>query len=456
MYLCLFNKKYFSTRYEAGSNEHSIKTNVVTTRESRDLETERKQSSREENAQKRYTYAGPPAISLGSWSERPSVNVQIKMDTDYKLGKSNTSGNKTIVNINGAKDEKDTANYTNGIGKQHNVAKHEIKIDSTTNKNSDELARKLITHTTASGFKKSSSNRVNVSDAKRNETDRPVVTGVELKKTFIEMKEAPKNGENEIDTTPMNFRELTKTFGQHVNFKPKPKRAANVNRHSADCNGVQLDETERIADFVGAKQNGHAKFAKALSNPQSDFSFKCQPSTNGVQQNPRAKRFTSVVGVNGASQNVGSQNETLLRNNVNSATKLNPPIPIVKGFKIPVTDFKSSNGQMNHNGLSSIDNATRCVQPPKPPTMPVITGVTLKSASARPKSMPVQMDPRDMLLESIRNFGGRERLKSVSKICPKYPTIYQKPRQVKDLTYEDKTICYFRLQRDTNCAQSHN
>ena len=46
------------------------------------------------------------------------------------------------------------------------------------------------------------------------------------------------------------------------------------------------------------------------------------------------------------------------------------------------------------------------------PTMPVITGVTLKSA--RPKSMPAQIDQRDILLESIRNFGGRENLKSVS------------------------------------------
>lgn len=365
----------------------------------------REQSSREEITQKRYTYAGPPAINLGSWSERPSINVQIKMDTDYKLGKSNTSGNKTVVNINGAKGEKDTENYTN------NIANHEMKIDSTRNKNPDELAKKLITHTTASGFKKPLLNRVNVSDSKKNE-DGPVVTSVELKKTCVEMKETPRNGGNEIDTTPVNFKELTKTFGQHVNFKPKPKRT-NVNRHSADCNGVQLDEMGRTMDF-SVKQNGHAKFAKAST--QNDFSFKCQPSTNGAQQNSRTKRFTSVVGVNGASQNVGPQNETSLRNNVNNAMKLNPPMPIVKGFKIPATDPKLSNGQINHNGLSTIDDTAKNSQPPKPPTMPVITGVTLKSASARPKSMPVQMDSRDMLLESIRNFGGRERLKSVSII----------------------------------------
>jgi len=65
---------------------------------------------RVQDAAKRYTYGGPPSISLGSWSERPSLNVQIKTDTDYKFGCSNspnspsgssTSGARTVVNLNG-------------------------------------------------------------------------------------------------------------------------------------------------------------------------------------------------------------------------------------------------------------------------------------------------------------------------------------------------------------------
>lgn len=45
-------------------------------------------------------------MSLGSWSERPCVNVQIKTDTDYKFGGKNNfnhsaSGAKTVVNLNG-------------------------------------------------------------------------------------------------------------------------------------------------------------------------------------------------------------------------------------------------------------------------------------------------------------------------------------------------------------------
>lgn len=54
-----------------------------------------------ESRAKRYTYSGPPTVTLGSWSERPRVNVQIKTDTDYKFGKVNSTNGKTVVSLNG-------------------------------------------------------------------------------------------------------------------------------------------------------------------------------------------------------------------------------------------------------------------------------------------------------------------------------------------------------------------
>ncbi|XP_029665072.1 protein cordon-bleu-like isoform X4 [Formica exsecta] len=394
------------SRYEPESNEHFIKTNVVSTRESQDSEPECKQLPKEKNI-KRYVYTGPPAISLGSWSERPSINVQIKMDTDYKLGRNNTNSSKTVVNINSTKNEKDFVDYASHVNK-NNIAKHEIKINSSANKNPDELTRKLITHTTASGFKTPMSSRVNAFDSTK-DTDRPFVMGVELKKTFIEMpKEMSKNSENEIDTS-INFRELTNTFAQHMNFKQKPKRA-NINKHSSNCD-IQMDKIEKTAE-PNVKQNSHAKYAK-VSN-QNDLSSKSQFCKHDIQENAQAKRFTSVVGVNGTSQNFRPQNETFLKCNINNSVKINPPMPVVKGFKIPITESKVNNNQIKHNELSTIDGSSEDMHPSKLPTMPVITGVTLKNASAKPKSVPVQLDSRDTLLESIRNFGGRNKLKSIA------------------------------------------
>lgn len=382
--------------------------NAVSTHESRESSESECKPSLKEESMKRYVYTGPPSISLGSWSERSSVNVQIKTDTDYKLGRNNmTNGSKTIVNINGTKNEKDIANYTSNTDK-NNIIKHEINIDSSTNKNPDELiTKKLIEHTTAN-CKISNT----ASDLTKNE-NKPVVMGVELKRISVKTpKEMLKSDKNEVDITPMNFKELTKTFGQYGNFKQKPKRS-NINRSLADCN-VQPSEIERITNS-NIKENDYAWFAKTTN--QNDFSFKSQPETYSIQQNSRVKRFTSVVGINGTSQNLGLQNEMPLRcNKINNAIKINLPMPVVKGFKIPSTDSDIKNNQTD-NGLLMVDGLNKNIQSCKLPTMPIITGVMLKNANARPKSMPIQLDPRDMLLESIRNFGGREKLKNVSILC---------------------------------------
>ncbi|XP_029163350.1 protein cordon-bleu isoform X3 [Nylanderia fulva] len=370
--------------------------------ESQDSEPEYKPSSKEKNM-KRYVYTGPPAISLGSWSERPSINVQIKTDTDYKLGRSNTNDSKSIVSITDARNEKDTANYASDVNK-NNIANHKDKIHASTNKNNPaerELTRKLIAHTTASGFKAPTSNRVNVFDSSKSK-DRPFVMGVELKKTFVE---TPKYGEDENDAS-RNVKELSNTFGQHMNFKQKPKRV-NINRHSANYD-TQLAEVEvRIGKPNVSKQNGHAKFAKASS--QDELSFKRHSWTQDLQESSQARRYTSIVGINETSQGFRPQSEpTSLRCNFSNAVKINPPMPVVKGFKIPIINPKMNNNQINRKELLTSEG----VPPPKLPTMPVITGVTLKNTNPRPKS--VQLDSRDTLLESIRNFR-REKLKNIAE-----------------------------------------
>jgi len=325
------------------------------------------------------------------------------MDIDYKLGKKNTNN---TININNMKNEKDATNYTDNINKSIN--KYETRSDFSANKSPEELTRKLIVHTTASGFKAPLSNRINVSDSKTNE-GKPIVMGIELKKTSIEVsKEMPRN--DEVDTTSLNFKELTKAYSQHASFKQNLK-CDNINRHSADYSSAQVEKIKEITDS-NVKQQSHVKLPKAFG--QSDFSFKNQVSLHDIVQSSRAKRPVSIVGINGMSQNLGLQSEMSLRGSANNTLKINSLMPVMKGFKISIND-SNTNNQINHSELSSINGFNN--DPPKPPTMPVITGVTLKSATpVKIKSIPVQLDSRNMLLESIRNFGGREKLKSVS-IC---------------------------------------
>ncbi|XP_076757180.1 uncharacterized protein LOC143427144 isoform X2 [Xylocopa sonorina] len=374
------------TRSETTSNEHSTESNVVSAREpvtapnNKKVESEPKKLPPELSS-KRYTYSGPPMVNLGSWSERPTINVQIKMDTDYKFGNKSINS-KTIININGSQDEMDASN---DIESSTKLQKSKFEATLSDKKEPNELAKKLITHTTASGFKKPVLNKINTLEPKTN-NDKPVVTGVELKKGLHENKE----DENVIDTTPVNFKELAKAFGQEVCLRPKPKRTSTVHRSNSQ---MENDST---------KQNGHVNADQGL--------------TNGYQDNAKPKRFTSIVGIQ--AQN---QNNFTFRNGIN--VKGSQPMPVVKGFKITSTQI---GGDKNHatkeDSKTKVDDTKEPAkesfngtQPPRPPTMPVITGVTLKSA--RPKSMPVQAEPRDILLESIRNFGGRGNLKSAAERC---------------------------------------
>ncbi|KAF3428574.1 hypothetical protein E2986_05593 [Frieseomelitta varia] len=370
------------TKFETMPIVHSIESNAVPSRESQTAPSNKDVESKRpipETNTKRYTYSGPPMINLGSWSERPSVNVQIKMDTDYKFGVKQAS-NRTIVNISDSKDEVDSfkdADCSTKIQKS--------KFEIIEKKEPNDLTKKLITHTTATGFKKPALNKVNSSEPKVT-NDRPVVTAVELKKSFLENKQ----DDSVIDTTPVNFRELTKAFGQDVCIRAKPKRASTISRSNS-----QLESDTN-------KQNGH-NLDQCL--------------TNGHQNNV-LKRFTSVVGIQGQSQgNLSFKNDT--------NAKGSQPLPVVKGFKISNTKIDGGQRHENHVNAMKESGSKEVVKEdgtkrsskesngiPRPPTMPVITGVTLKSA--RPKSMPIQIDQRDILLESIRNFGGRENLKSVS------------------------------------------
>ncbi|XP_014609579.1 PREDICTED: cordon-bleu protein-like 1 isoform X3 [Polistes canadensis] len=388
-------------RFETESNENSVTPNVFSTHGESHVTAQDENKStmqKETNTKRRYVYNGPPAISLGSWSERPSVKVQIKMDTDYKFGKDKfVQNNVTMV--------------------PSNVKEQSKEINE--KREPDDFTKKFITHATASGFKKVTLNKT------KNE-ERPIVTSVELKKTNVEENEETrrqkandKDNEKLIDTTPLNFQELTKTFRLDIDQRIKPQRS-NPNRHS-EYYGSQQEFIRKSIETN--KQNGHAKLDEFPITKKNTFQKNHHASSINENNNSNfgtteKKQFTSIVGINSYNhrhqdQYVQKNNNVSLKNNVNNI-KIHPiSAPVVKGFKVSTIPFTESKinkiDKMNQN-KDVVDG-----QPPKAPTMPVIMGVTLKSANARPKSMPINIDSRDMLLESIRNFGGRGKLKNAAE-----------------------------------------
>ncbi|XP_032456200.1 protein cordon-bleu isoform X12 [Nasonia vitripennis] len=307
---------------------------------------------RPQEPSKRYTYGGPPAVSLGSWSERPCVNVQIKTDTDYKFGGKNnpnhsTSGAKTVVNLNG--------------GGSHTVEEKSERMQKENGVTSQESKEPMVVHT------------------------KPVV--------------AERDDESRVDTTSVNFRELTKAFGQDVRLRPKPPVR---NPHNRLSEYLERPKPEVIA----SKQNGFAEPHVTTTT----FNHNLR-NTNGPV--PPVKRYTSVVGIT-------NNNNTVNNNNVNhiGANNNNNKVHHANG----ASNFRFTNGSapkptVTTAATKGLIQKEKEYTVPKPPTMPIITGVTLKSVNARPKSSPpmVQADPRDQLLESIRNFGGRQKLRSTAE-----------------------------------------
>ncbi|KAK0096063.1 hypothetical protein PV326_006608 [Microctonus aethiopoides] len=405
----------------------SDETDEVQMRNKTEAQTERNKSESDETI-KRWRYTGPPAISLGSWSERPCLNVKIKMDTDYKFSvnnnninhysnsnninnnsnnNNNTTGAKTIVNLNSSSNDVDIVNYKDSFIKnlpKNHVKNDNVKLSSNDTKESDVkrvmddvgIMKKKITNTSLNQMQSGLKNFefVKLRMRSRDESDKPVVvTNVAVKKSYAEKPEL-KDDDIKIDTRPVNFKALTQAFGQ-VNLRAIPKHNSQ-NRHSDYFDARQNDN-----DFVDNK------FMKRQTNIIA-----------GEINRPPIKRYTSVIGIDAqpSINNFKKINEDIKKIH-STTTKVNGPAPIVKGFHInhPNKTSQISNSTTIQKNSFTLNNKINGHVPPPPPTMPVITGVTLKSNNAAPKSMSTCKDPRDQLLESIRNYG-RDKLKNVNTV----------------------------------------
>lgn len=120
---------------------------------------------------KRYTYQGPPAINFATWKERPKRQVTIKMDRDYRIGigqagckkehnetpartgNSESKGKTSAVERNGdietlQQSRNDEENAQNKVNNKVNSSQQVTKIEPAS------LTMRLISHTTATGFRK--------------------------------------------------------------------------------------------------------------------------------------------------------------------------------------------------------------------------------------------------------------------------------------------------------------
>lgn len=231
----------------------------------------------------------------------------------------------------------------------------------------------------------------------------------ELQRIFggVDPRDKTAENEDEVDTRPISFKQLKQAFAKEENsgsvsipkYGSYPRRPDNsgskftVRRDSFSSSNGEPENAApaRINKPLPSVQEKRSFVAPAATNFRNGFQEQIRKTSRGTLM-PVVKGFKSVV--------VNEDDE--------------------KRNRIAIGDISNGNHLPSQNGLRKTVNVnvedTNGV--PKPPTMPVITGVTLKTTNhntnQRPKSMSAaEPDNRNQLLESIRNFG-TDQLKRVS------------------------------------------
>lgn len=225
------------------SNHNSVKDATSATSEKHNAN-EKTPNDKNNSEGKRYTYRGPPAINFTTWSERPKTQVTIKMDGDYRIGigqagrmnehketpaqtgNSESKGKTLVVERKGdteilPQSRNEEVNAQNKVNNKVNSTQQATKVEPTS------LTMRLISHTTATGFRKpvaAASQKVGSSSYTAEEAQKlskseakeatgsstvglrvgstfqqsdpsrvPIVRAVELKKSFIQQQNMHSN-----------------------------------------------------------------------------------------------------------------------------------------------------------------------------------------------------------------------------------------------------------------------
>ncbi|XP_067006563.2 serine-rich adhesin for platelets isoform X2 [Anabrus simplex] len=479
---------------------------------------------------KRYRYT-PPSVNFSTWSERPKSQVSIKLDSDYRIG-TGQGGSQESQSVTEVKTEqRERLSDTTSGGEPKNTSGVKLlqgevsnpAINQTTKVEPVPLSMRIVSHTTSSSYSKRtpsfSNQRIDfvskTNDQNSKETHQvvvrtssyntaqiadpsriPIVRAVELKKSFLQgqqQQQQPQQQQNKSTSVQLSWNgtdDLAKRNGttdvkrnseneepeifQGVNNLAKMFSAAAPNSECVRV-GFRGNSTRPVSAYLYNGSNDATESSDMKRNSTSTSALNTvgigdlyvgntssQLNTNGP------KKYTSVVGINGAAISTSSFREPDVNRNhpkvTNSASiKVNgfavpkQPMPVVKGFRYPsngtnhsdssllaANSHKSStvsepltvkvqrsdsytnqnqrnsssepaptfNVRIQHTPTVKIDSLqakTRQTTIPVPPPAPA---PLKKTVSVRPKSFAAsEPSPRDQLMDAIRNFGGRNNLK---------------------------------------------
>ncbi|KAL1513426.1 hypothetical protein ABEB36_002839 [Hypothenemus hampei] len=342
---------------------------------------------------KHYYYRGPPAVNMSTWSERPKIPVAVKEDEDYKLGIGrNSVSSKLIVNTT-----------HNNVTSNNIAAQSEAKINENASEQITQKSGNVIIKIGGVGenrnllgpvaYRKPFSNINGAGqrphsialDGNFDMNRVPVVKAVELKKSYKESQKI-NTSITHLNQSNDDYTAYDKTDSFKITENVK-----NMENHARTDSGKTIF---RVGSFK-PPDNTPVPIVRGFKS-NNDVNNRLSWNLSSTLR-PNSK-VESDFGTNQHvpfSQSVLRRTESSKRYMADQIS--NEPIPV------------KATTNHSYNSLPPNINKKQGFTP-APPPMPQ---ASLKKVVVSDRNHNKNEDLRDLLMESIRNFGGKKGLRTV-------------------------------------------
>ena len=412
-----------------------------------------------------YRYSGPPSINFSTWNERPKQQVAIKNEGDYIFGGGNPKRT-SMPALPPPVAPKPAAIQRMGIPEKEYKVPITVKpiqdvvVDKikpqTAKETEAQQQSKIVQMPKAKEPKETIASFTVDRSILRPALQRPTVESVLRPQTQIIVNTSsstlPRTNNQKRFSMPQNNNNNSNNNNQHNSLPPGPQllRSTSIKEQQPQHQPIKSATTSAeptLAPFgqntlrrTGLKEKILAKEEEPMKiNTATVTNHNQKPSlANGdiryQQQQQQQQRSTitsaklhlnlkkttpfttaTTTRINNISLNEGSNTGSASFNSNSSSSQLNPPPPALKPKHLsPQTAPVLSNKQnIFSNTTTTATTTTITPPPPPPPSAPaMITTIQWKPVSTAARSTPTTPsssssgggDPRDQLLDAIRNF----------------------------------------------------
>lgn len=402
---------------------------------------------------KTYKYQGPPAINLSTWSERPKTKVSLKEDTDYRINNKDQvylkNNFNVVMNCNSSVEKKHTSHTNDTVNHFKTESNVSIKINGSEPIATHEAGNVVIkigevqssnvrcnpTYVSHTGYRKPLANINKITKTPRPHSIAfdgdfdisrvPIVRSVELKKS---LRDNPSNFNKSITQINSFNTDISNNY-QNDKYTDTYRSTEAIN----EINTLKPSQIKKTNVYLNSEVTN-----KPVIKVNSFIQNRSAPTVVGFKE---SKIHNDNLIENRKTWNISSSNtlpikinqrHSVIANNLYqkpAAPSFNGSVKLTYETKVPFVcnNLKnSSNGNSFHN-LNLVHNNNFMKSQSSDNTISInrvyANGFSTETKIVTPPPLPnankkifrddANSNPRNDLLNSIRNFGGINGLKHI-------------------------------------------